>query len=231
MAKAKFDIKSLEIPAAVARPLYAGVGATDLAVEYVRETVADVQKRFAGVQKDVRAALPTSRRTSRASSSSQGRQQATTVVNARVDAVTKDAKARRAAVEARIADLQADAKAQAAKVQTVVNDNVSTVTDTYAELAKRGETTLKRLRGEVAGTWTTSPTPSTPRRPRPPRSRLPARAPPRSGREEDRREEDRRQSDVCLRQHPRTRAPGGMSSGGFVCPGYAVPWFSSCRPA
>ncbi len=154
MAKAKFDIKSLEIPTPVARPLYAGIGATDLAVEYVRETVADVQKRFAGVQKDVQGRVADVQKNVKGIELEPKalRQQATTVVNSRVDAVTKDAKARRAAVEARIADLQADAKAQAAKVQTVVNDNVSTVTDTYAELAKRGETTLKRLRGEVAGT-------------------------------------------------------------------------------
>ena len=48
MAKAKFDIKT-----EATRPLYAGVGVTDLAVETVREYVADVQKKVAGVQKDV----------------------------------------------------------------------------------------------------------------------------------------------------------------------------------
>jgi hypothetical protein len=153
MAKAKFDIKSIEIPAPVARPLYAGVGATDLAVEYVREAVADVQKRFAGVQKDVQTRVAGVQKNVKDIELEPKalRQQATTVVNARVDALAKDAKARRAAVEARVAELQADAKAQAAKVQTAVNGNVATVTDTYAELAKRGESTLKRLRGEAAG--------------------------------------------------------------------------------
>jgi len=56
MAKAKFDIKTIELPAlpaAATRPIYAGVGATDLAVEVVRDYVSDVQKRFAGVQKSV----------------------------------------------------------------------------------------------------------------------------------------------------------------------------------
>ncbi len=153
MAKAKFDIKSIEIPAPVARPLYAGVGATDLAVEYVREAVADVQKRFVGVQQDVQSRVADVQKNVKGIELEPKalREQATTVVNARVDALTKDAKARRAAVEARVADLQSDAKAQATKVQTVVTDNVTTVTETYAELAKRGETTLKRLRGEVAG--------------------------------------------------------------------------------
>lgn len=145
MAKAKFDIKSIELPPVAARPLYVGVGATDLAVEYVREAVADVQKRFVDVQKNVKnfefepKAL---------------REQATTVVSARVDALSKDAKARRAAVEARVADLQADAKTRTAKVQTVVNDNVATVTGTvtgtYAELAQRGEDLVARIRKQEA---------------------------------------------------------------------------------
>lgn len=52
MAKARFDIPT-QIPASVARPLYAGVGVTDRVVEAVRETVADVQKRAVAVQQDV----------------------------------------------------------------------------------------------------------------------------------------------------------------------------------
>ena len=52
MAKATFDIKT-----EVTKPLYAGVGATDLAVELVRGYVTTAQeraqKRFAQVQKDV----------------------------------------------------------------------------------------------------------------------------------------------------------------------------------
>ena len=48
MAKAKFDIRT-----EATRPLYAGLGAADLAVELVRAYVVDVQKRFDGVQKDV----------------------------------------------------------------------------------------------------------------------------------------------------------------------------------
>ena len=146
MAKAKFDIKSIEIPAVVARPLYAGVGAADYTVEYVRETVADVQKRFASVQKDVQKNVKDFDFEPKAL-----RDQATTVVSTRVDALSKDAKARREAVEARVAELQADAKARATKLQNQVNDGVTTATETYVELAKRGETTVKRLRGEVAG--------------------------------------------------------------------------------
>ena len=44
MAKARFDIPT-QLPDAVSRPIYAGVGATDRVVAVVRSAVADVQKR------------------------------------------------------------------------------------------------------------------------------------------------------------------------------------------
>ena len=129
MAKAKFDIKT-----EAARPLYAGVGVTDLAVSAVRDYVADVQKKFGGVQKDVQARI-----TGFEFEPKSLRDQAVTVVSARVDALSKDAKARRAAIEARVAELQADAR-------TIP----TTVTGTYAELAKRGETLVERIRKQQA---------------------------------------------------------------------------------
>ena len=136
MAKTKFEIKN-PLNADVTRPLYAGVGMTDLAVEVVRDAVADVSKRLNGVQKNVAGfdyepkAL---------------RDQATKVVNERVDALTKDAKARRAAIEKRVAELQADAKALPAKVQSLLNENVETAGDTYGDLVKRGESLVGRIR-------------------------------------------------------------------------------------
>jgi hypothetical protein len=136
MAKAKFDIKT-----EATRPLYAGVGVTDLAVEFVREYVTDVQKRLAEVQKDVQArvnGIDLEPKTLR--------KQAVTVVNARVDALTKDAKARRAAIEARVSELQADAKEIPTRVQHLVDENVATVNEAYADLAKRGETLVERIR-------------------------------------------------------------------------------------
>ena len=136
MAKAKFDIKT-----EASRPIYAGVGVTDLAVGFVRDYVADVQKKFVGVQKDVQARVNGFEVQPKAL-----REQAVTVVNARVDALSKDAKARRAAIEARVAELQAEAKALPTKVQTVLNDNVATVNETYVDLAKRGETLVERIR-------------------------------------------------------------------------------------
>jgi hypothetical protein len=134
MAKAKFDIKTLEFPAAAAKPLYAGVGATDLAVEYVREYVADVQKKFAEVQKDVQSRVSGVQKNVKDFEFEPKalREQTATVVNSRVT------------------ELRSDAKVQAEKVQSLVNDNVATVTDTYGDLAKRGEQIVARIRKQEA---------------------------------------------------------------------------------
>ncbi|MCW2792447.1 MAG: hypothetical protein JWO76_1545 [Nocardioides sp.] len=103
MAKTKFDIKT-----EATRPLYAGVGVTDLAVEAVRDYVADVQKAFADVQKSV------------------------TKIDFQPVAL-------REVIEARVAELQADA-------QALVTEGVETVAGTYADLAKRGEVLVTRIR-------------------------------------------------------------------------------------
>ena len=134
MAKAKFDIKTLELPAAAAKPLYAGVGATDLAVEYVREHFADVQKKLAEVQKDVQSRVAGVQKNVKGFEFEPKslREQTVTTVNTRVS------------------ELRSDALAQVGKVQTRVNENVATVTDTYGDLAKRGETLVARIRKQEA---------------------------------------------------------------------------------
>ena len=119
MAKTKFDIKT------EATTVLAYVGVTDLAVEIVRDLVSETQTRLAGVQKDVTARVADVQKTSRSPTRRRLREQAVTVVNARVDALTTDAKARRKAIEARVTELQAEAKAYPAKVQTLVDDNVT----------------------------------------------------------------------------------------------------------
>jgi DNA-binding protein HU-beta len=143
MAKTKFDIKT-----EATKPLLAGVGVTDLAVELVRDFVSETQTRLAGVQKDVTARVADVQKN--LADPKALREQAVTVVNARVDALTTDAKARRKAIEARVIELQAEAKAYPAKVQTLVDDNVTSLTgqatDTYTELVKRGESLVGRIR-------------------------------------------------------------------------------------
>jgi hypothetical protein len=120
-----------------AKPLYAGVGATDLAVEFVRDYVTEAQKRFADAQKRV---------TDLDLEPQALRDQATTVVNARVDALAKDAKAGRVAIEKRVAELQAEAKSFPAKLQAFLDENVSTVGGTYDDLIARGEDLVTRIR-------------------------------------------------------------------------------------
>ena len=124
----KFDLK-----AEATRPLLAGVGVTDLAVEIVRDLVTETQTRLAVVQKT--AANPKALR-----------EQAVTVVSNRVDALAKDAKTYRAAIEARVVELQSEAKAYPARVSMLVDDNVSTATDAYGDLVERGESLVGRIR-------------------------------------------------------------------------------------
>ena len=129
MPKAKFDIKS-----EATRTLHAGVGAADLAVEAVKEVVAEAQKKFAEAQKSVAGyefepkAL---------------REQATTVFTARVEELSTEAKARRTAIEKRVAELQDE-------LQSLVTENVGTATGTFEELVKRGETVVAKLRNQPA---------------------------------------------------------------------------------
>ena len=118
-----------EIPTEATRPLYAGVGATDLVVGYVRDAVADVQKRFDAIEREPKAL----------------RDQALAAVTTQIDALSKDVKAGRAAIEARVAELQSRAV-----------ENASTVNSTYADLVKRGEVLLGRVRNQESTKRTAS---------------------------------------------------------------------------
>jgi hypothetical protein len=142
MANTKFDIKT-----EAQRGLHAGVGAADLALETVKEYFAEAQKRFEGYQKDAQKALSSAQKSVKDFEFQPKalRDQATTVVNTRVETLSKDAKARRLAVEKRVAEFQAEA-------QKVVTSNVETASGTYETLAKRGEKVVKRLRKETAST-------------------------------------------------------------------------------
>ena len=55
MADARIDLKNLDLKnldlKSAAKPLYAGVGATDLAVNVARQYLSDVQSRVVEVQK------------------------------------------------------------------------------------------------------------------------------------------------------------------------------------
>lgn len=136
MAKAAFDIKT-----EAARPLYASVGATDRAVEVVRDYVAEVHKKLTDVQQVLNETV--TRTVSDLDLQPQAlRDQAVTAVLAGAEALSKDAKARRAAIEARVSDLQAEA-------QTRLVEGLETMNNLYAELAQRGELVVARLRSQT----------------------------------------------------------------------------------
>jgi len=119
-SRTKIDLKTVQTP------FYATVGVTDLAVEAVREYVADVQTRVRGYQKDVQKTVAKVDLQPKVL-----RDQAVTVLSARVDALTA---------------LSGDAKAVPAKVQTLVDENVAVLNDTYGDLVKRGESLVGRIR-------------------------------------------------------------------------------------
>jgi hypothetical protein len=140
MAKAKFDIPT-QLPDAVARPVYAGVGATDRVVEAVRVAVADAQKRALAVQQDV------SKTVSGLDYQPQAlRERAARAVTTSVDTLGKDAQARRKLVEERLAALQADARELPVRIQKLVDEQVAGARETYDELVRRGETLVGRIR-------------------------------------------------------------------------------------
>ena len=144
MPKSRFELPA-QLPTTVTRSLYAGVGVTDLAVEFVREYVADVQKRAGEVQKTVASGDPTAL----ATEAQKRAQLATKRVAERVETLNKtvadDAQARRAAVERRVAELQAEAKALPTRVQKFIDAQLGTAGDTYGELVNRGESLVDRI--------------------------------------------------------------------------------------
>jgi len=145
MAKAKFDIAAFDFKGEAQRSLHAGVGAADLAIETVKDYVTEAQKRFEGVQKDAQKAFTSAQKSVKGFEFQPKalRSQATTVLNSRVDELSKDAKARRTAVEKRVTELQGE-------TQKFVSGSVSSASDTYESLAKRGEKVVKRFRKQTA---------------------------------------------------------------------------------
>lgn len=109
------------------RPLYALVGAGDLAVEYARTATADVQARIAKIDLEPKAL----------------RDQARTVVTTRIDGLAGDAKEARSTVESR-------AKETRTQVEGYVNEAVTEVTEAYGDLAARGRDLVGRIRRQQA---------------------------------------------------------------------------------
>lgn len=151
MAKATLPtLKIDDLKTEATKTFYAGAGVVDLAVETVREYVADVQAKLVELQKDAHTRLEGVQKSVKDLSFEPQaiRSQVETVVNARVEALSDEAKARRAAIEKRVAELQGEARSQATSVRKQLDETTATATAAYADLAKRGEVLVGRIRNQ-----------------------------------------------------------------------------------
>lgn len=115
------------------RPLYATVGATDRAVEFVRESVTDLQTRLVGLQQNINELERDPQEL---------RERAVGAVSGRADALAREAQQRRAAIEARVNDLQGRALAVPDKVQGFLEEYELA----YDQLVARGDQLVRRIR-------------------------------------------------------------------------------------
>ena len=103
-------------------PLYATLGATDRAVEIVRDSVSDLQTRLTELQQSINKL--------------ERDPQALRV------RATREAQERRAAIEARVNELRSRALAVPTRVQTLLAENEVA----YSQLVARGDALVRRVR-------------------------------------------------------------------------------------
>ena len=118
------------LKAQAVKPFYAVAGATELAYEFASGYATEVQKSVNKIERDPKAL----------------QNQAVGAVNSRLDDLAKDAKRAQSAFEARVAELQKDAQALPGKVQSEIDDAVTDLAQTYAELVDRGEKIVAAIR-------------------------------------------------------------------------------------
>jgi hypothetical protein len=116
-------------------PLYATLGATDRAVELVRESVTDLQTRLSELQQSIDGfeRNPQELRT-----------RTVGAVNGQAETLAREAQRRRAAIEARINELQARALQVPDKVQGFLEEHEVA----YSQLVARGDALVRRVRGQ-----------------------------------------------------------------------------------
>lgn len=115
------------------RPLYATVGATDRAVELVRESVSDLQARLSELQQGIDRLEREPHRL---------RVHAVEAVSGQADAIAREAQQRRAAIEARVTELQTRALEVPDKVQGFLEEHEVA----YGQLVARGDALVRRIR-------------------------------------------------------------------------------------
>lgn len=149
MAKATLPTVRIEdLKTEATKTLYAGAGVVDMAVEVVRDYVAEVQEKLVELQKDAQSRLERVQKSVKDLEPTTLRTQVEKTVNARVEALSDEAKARRTAIEKRVAELQGEALALPTQVRKQLDDTTATATAAYADLAKRGEVLVGRIRNQ-----------------------------------------------------------------------------------
>jgi hypothetical protein len=139
MANTTFTVDQIKTQAA--KPFYAVAGATEVAYEFAsgyasvaqktaQERLDEVQKSVSSIDYDPKAL----------------QNQAVSILNARIDELTKEAKKAQSALEARVTELQKDAQALPGKLQTEIDDAVTEFAQTYADLVDRGEKIVAAIR-------------------------------------------------------------------------------------
>ena len=164
MAKTKFDIKT-----EATRPFYATVGATDLTLEVALQAATDLQERVKAFEPkkisapsfdlktfdlkdfDVKALNGKAQAYAKEAAKEAKQRQAkieSRVKNIRIDGLGAQAKLKEAqtGLEARSNELVSDAKSLPGKAQQALNDVVSEVGGTYADLVQRGEKAVELIR-------------------------------------------------------------------------------------
>ena len=112
------------------KPLYAVAGVTEVAYEFARGYALEAQTRVSEFEREPKAL----------------QNQAVSIVNARFDELSKDAKEAQNKFEARVAELQKEARALPKKVQDEIDETVTELARTYADLVDRGEKIVTAIR-------------------------------------------------------------------------------------
>lgn len=115
------------------RPLYATVGATDRAVELIRDSASDLQARMTGFQRSI----------DRLEREPQAlRIRTVETVSGQADAIARSAQQRREAIEARVSGLRSRALAVPDTVQAFLEQHEVA----YGQLVARGDAFVRRIR-------------------------------------------------------------------------------------
>ena len=139
MARTQFNVDQLKAEAV--KPLYAVAGVTEVAYEFARGYATGAQKTAAERLNDAQTRVTKIEREPKALQN-----QARTALNARLAEMQKDAKDAQSKFEDRVVELRNAAGTLPKKVQNEIDDTVTELAKTYADLVDRGEKIVALIR-------------------------------------------------------------------------------------